>query len=116
MNFAAIFEAEFQNLAEQFCKGGPTFCIVKNIVGNNKGDVRLLTIASSIIVQVLFLSIQKKLKEVFNLHVKCDKLVISRKVNIFSFNLACVSCQIGFFMFDVSTLKPILGFLTNMMY
>jgi hypothetical protein len=89
---------------------------MKNIVGSNKGDVRLLIIVSSIIVPVLSFSIYKKLKEVFNLHVKHDRLVISRKVNIFSFNLACVSCPIAFFMFNVSTLKPILRFLKILMY
>jgi hypothetical protein len=78
--------------------------------------MKLLTIASLIIALVLSLLVQKKLKEVFNLHVKCDKPVISRKVNIFSFNLACVSCQIAFFMFDVSTLKFILELLKNLMY
>jgi hypothetical protein len=78
--------------------------------------MKLLTIASLIIAPILFLLILKKLKEVFNLHVKCDKPTISLKVNIFSFNLACVSCQISFFMFDVSTLKYILEFLKNLMY
>jgi hypothetical protein len=57
VSFATIFQVEFHNLVEQFCKGGPTFCIMKNIVGNNKGDMRLLTIASVIITWV-FHSIQ----------------------------------------------------------
>jgi hypothetical protein len=41
-----------------FRKRTPTFCIVKNIACNNKGDVRMLTI----IVPMLSASLQKKLK------------------------------------------------------
>jgi len=57
VNFATILYSEFHNLVEQFRKGGPTFGIMKKIASNNKGDVKLLTIASSIIVLVLSLSI-----------------------------------------------------------
>jgi len=49
MSFATIFQAEFHNLIKQFYKGGLKFCIMKNIVSSNKGDVKLLTIVSSII-------------------------------------------------------------------
>jgi len=79
-------------------------------------DVRLLTIVSLIIVQVLFISIQKKLKEVFNLHFKHNGPIISHKVNILSFNPTDVHVKFHFSMFVVSILKVILGFLKNMMY
>jgi hypothetical protein len=58
------------------------FCIMKNISYNNKGDV--LTIASSITVLVLLVSLQKMLEEVFNFHVKLN-YAITRKVNLILF-------------------------------
>jgi hypothetical protein len=109
-------EPNFTSLAKQFHKGTPTVCMVKNITANNNVDVRLLTIVSLIIVQVLFLSIQKKLKEVFNLHFKHNGPIISRKVNILSFNPTHVHVKFHFSMFVVSIFKAILGFFLNMMY
>ncbi len=50
VNSVASFHVEFHDLVEQFWKGISTFCIVKNIACNNKGDVCLFTIASFIIV------------------------------------------------------------------
>jgi hypothetical protein len=102
MNFATIFQAEFHNLDKQFYKGGLKFDIMKNIASSNKGDVRLLTIVSSIIAIVLHLFNPKEVERSFQLNVKRDRPIISHKINNFSFNLADVSCQIAFFMFDVS--------------
>ncbi len=62
----------------------PTFCIVKNIACSNKGDVFMLTIVSSIIVPVLSASLQKNLKEVYNLHIKLD-CTINHKVSFIIF-------------------------------
>ncbi len=104
----------FTSLVKQFHKGTPTFCIMKNIMANNNGDVRLLIIVSLILLQVLFLS--SKLKEVFNLHFKHNRPIISHKVNILSFNPTHVHVNFHFSMFVVSILRPILGFFLNMMY
>jgi hypothetical protein len=53
---------------------------MKNIAYSNKGDVRLLTIVSSIIVPLLSISLQIFLKEVFNFHIKHD-CAITHKVS-----------------------------------
>jgi len=91
----------FTSLAKQFHKGTPAFCIMKNIMANNNGDVRLI-IVWLILVQVLFLSIRKKLKEVFNLHFKHNGPIISHEVNILSFNPTHVHVKFHFSMFVVS--------------
>jgi hypothetical protein len=62
VNFVASFRAEFHDSVEQFLKGIPTFCIVKNIAYNINSDVHLLTITLSIIIPMLSISLQKKLK------------------------------------------------------
>jgi hypothetical protein len=97
MNFATIFRAKFDNLAKQFYKGGLKFYIMKNIPSSNKGDVRLLTIISSTIALVLHLLNPKEVERSFQLHVKRDEPIISHKINIFSFNVTYVSCQISIF-------------------
>ncbi len=81
MNFVASFRAEFHDLVEQFSKGIPTFCIVKNIAYNTNSDVHLLTITLPIIVPMLSTSLQKKLKEVFNSHIKLA-CAITHKFNL----------------------------------
>jgi len=57
---------------------------MKNIVYSNNGNVHLLVIASSIIIPMLLASLQKKLKEVFNLHIKPNCTIIC-KVNLILF-------------------------------
>lgn len=103
-------KTNFTSLAKQFHKGTPTFCIMKNITTNNNGDVRLLTIVSLIIVQVLFLSTPKVIERSFNLHFKHNGPIISRKVNILSFNPTHVHVKFHFSMFVVSILKHVSRF------
>jgi hypothetical protein len=62
VNFVASFHVKFHDLAKQFQKGIPTFCIMKNIAYNNNSNVHLLAITSSIIIPMLLISLQKKLK------------------------------------------------------
>jgi hypothetical protein len=60
---------------------------MKNIVYNNEDDVCLFTIASSIIVFVLLISLQKnKTKKVFNFYMKHNGHVIIHKVGVVSFS------------------------------
>ncbi len=54
---------------------------MKNIAYNIINDVHLLTITFSIIIPMLSTSLQKKLKEVFNFHIKLD-CAITHKFNL----------------------------------
>lgn len=81
-----------------FIKECPTFYIMKNIVYNKEDDV---CIASSIIVFVLLVSLQKKkkTKKVFNFYMKHNRHVIICKVGVVSFSfvfLIIQSCSISY--------------------
>jgi hypothetical protein len=60
---------------------------MKNIACSNKGGVCLFTITLSIIILVLSASLQKNLKEVFNLHIKPHYAIACKVSFIYSFSL-----------------------------
>ena len=80
MSFLPAFQSDFYSLAEQFRKGEPTHVIMKNVACSIKGDVRLLTIGSSILAPVHSNTLKSKLTAVFNTHIKNQGQVVARKV------------------------------------
>ncbi len=79
---------------------------MKNIARSNKGDVRLFTITSSIIVLVLLALLQKKLKKVFNLHIKLD-CAITCKVSFIYFLSLFYNVRFQCKLLDFNMLKLI---------
>jgi hypothetical protein len=63
-----------------FVKRVPTSYIVKNIIYNIKGHVLFI-----IVIPLFSTSLQKKSKDVFNPHVKCDEHVVACKICVVSF-------------------------------